>query len=244
MNYAGSLKGGGSLQSKSLKWVALFAAAMAYVEAAAVVYLRRILGVTDLIRDMAPFDPQIARVEVGRELATLIMITALGWALGRSWQARWAFACYAFGLWDIFYYVWLRVLLRWPGSFLDPDVLFLIPLPWWGPVLSPVLIALLAVIGGAMAARIDDRGGVIRPGPARWAAFLAGTFTVLYAFMADALAALPASAEDLGRLKPTAFLWPVYLIGLGLMSWSVFSALRAAQVKLIPLAPPAARPAP
>ncbi len=231
MNCAGSLEGGGSLQSKSLKWVAVFAAAMAYVEAAAVVYLRRILGVTDLIRDMAPFDPQIARVEVGRELATLIMIAALGWALGRSWQARWGFACYAFGLWDIFYYVWLRVLLGWPGSLLEPDVLFLIPLPWWGPVLSPLLIALLAAAGGALAVRIDDRGWAIRPGPARWAAFLAGTFTVLYAFMVDAIAALPASAEELGRLKPTAFLWPVYLSGFALMVWAVFSALRAATVQ-------------
>jgi hypothetical protein len=216
------------LQSKSLRWVAVFAVAMAYVESAAVVYLRRVLGVTDLIRDMAPFDPQIARVELGRELATLIMIAALGWALGRSWQARWAFACYAFGLWDIFYYVWLKVLLGWPGSLLEPDILFLIPLPWWGPVLSPVLIAILAVAGGAMAVRIDDRGWAIRPGSARWAAFLAGTFTVLYAFMADAIAALPASAEELGRLKPTAFLWPVYLIGFALMVWAVFSSLRAA----------------
>jgi hypothetical protein len=230
MTRAVSLKGGGSLQSKSLKWVAVFAVAMAYVESAAVVYLRRILGVTDLIRDMAPFDPQIARIEVGRELATLIMITALGWALGRSWQARWAFACYAFGVWDIFYYVWLRVFLGWPSSLLEQDVLFLIPLPWWGPVLSPLLIAILAVAGGAKAVRIDDLGGTIRPGPARWAAFLAGTFTVLYAFMADAIAALPASAEELGRLKPTSFLWPVYLPGFALMVWAVFSALRAGTV--------------
>jgi len=219
------------VQAKSLKWVALFAAGMAYVEAAAVVYLRRVLGVTDLIRDMAPFDRQIACVETGREVATLIMIGALGWAVGRSWQARWAFACFTFGLWDIFYYGWLRVLLCWPRSLFEPDVLFLIPLPWWGPVLSPVLIALLAAVGGAMAVRQDDRGYAIRPGPARWAAFLAGTLAALYAFMADAIAALPASTEELGRLKPTAFAWPVYLIGLILMSWSVFSALRGAQPK-------------
>ena len=217
------------MQSRSLKWVAVFAVAMAYVEAAAVVYLRRILGVTDLIRDMAPFDPQIAGVELGRELSTLIMITALGWALGRSWQARWAFACFAFGMWDIFYYVWLKALLGWPSSLFEPDILFLIPLPWWGPVLSPLLIALLAVVGGAMAVRIDDRGGAIHPRSAQWAAFLAGTFTVLYAFMADAIAALPASSEELGRLKPTAFLWPVYLIGFALMAWSVTSALRSAR---------------
>ena len=42
--------------------------------------------------------------------------------------------------------------------------------------------------------------------------------------MADAFVALPASAEELGRLKPTTFLWPVYLAGLALMSWSVLQA--------------------
>jgi len=217
-----------AVQSRRLVWVALYAGAMAYVEAAAVVYLRRVLGVTDLIRDVAPFDAFISRVEVGRELSTLIMIAAVGWAVGRSAQARWAIAWFAFGLWDIAYYFWLRVFLGWPTSLLDPDILFLIPLPWWGPVLTPVLIALLGVAGGAWAVAIDDAGGVIRPGPVRWTAFFGGTLIVLYAFMADAISALPASAEQLGRLKPTAFLWLVYASGLLLMTWSALSSLLAA----------------
>lgn len=217
------------MQTRSLRWVAIFACAMAYVESAAVVYLRRVLGVTDLIRDVAPFDPLIAGIEVGRELATLIMIAALGWAVGRSTQARWAIAWFTFGLWDIFYYVWLRVFISWPGSLLDPDVLFLVPLPWWGPVLTPILIALLAVVGGIWAVRLDDAGLTIRPGPVRWVAFFAGNIIVLYAFMADAIHALPASSEELGRLKPTAFLWLVYGSGLMLMCWSALSALWAAQ---------------
>jgi len=212
------------MQSRRLKWVALFAVTMAYVEAAAVVYLRRIYGVTDLIRDMAPFDPPIARIELGRELATLIMIGTLGCSVGRSRQSRWGFACFVFGMWDVFYYLWLKVMLGWPGSLLEPDILFLIPLPWWGPVLTPVLIAILASVGGALAVIAEDRGATIRPGLAQWSAFVAGSLAALYAFMADAFAALPASAEELGRLKPTTFLWPVYLAGLALMSWSVLQA--------------------
>lgn len=219
------------MQWKKLRWVAVFAAGMAYVEAAAVVYLRRVLGVTDLIRDVAPFDPLIARVELGRELATLIMIVALGWAIGRSAQARWGFAFFTFGLWDLFYYVWLKVLLGWPHSLLEPDILFLIPLPWWGPVLTPILIALLAVVGGALAVRQDDRGIRLRPGPAHWAAFLAGSLAALYAFMADAIAALPASAEELGRLKPTAFPWAVYGVGFAMMAWSVLSCVRGVRAR-------------
>jgi hypothetical protein len=213
------------MQGMKLRWVALFAAGMAYVEAAAVVYLRGVLGVTDLIRDVAPFDPHIARLELGRELATLIMIATLGWAVGRSTQARWGFAFFTFGLWDILYYAWLKVFLDWPHSLMEPDLLFLIPLPWWGPVLTPVLIALLAVVGGVLAVRLDDRGVQVRPSPAHWALFLAGSLASLYAFMADAIAALPASPEELGRLKPTAFAWPAYGVGFAMMAWSVLSCM-------------------
>jgi len=78
------------------------------------------------------------------------MLLSIGWIAGNMFQSRVAFAFITFGLWDIFYYIWLRVFIGWPQSILEPDLLFLIPLPWWGPVLSPVLIALLMVIGGIL----------------------------------------------------------------------------------------------
>src|SRR2546426_11057599 len=86
---------------------------MAYVEAAAVVYLRRIYGISDLLRDIAPYDLRIAAIELGREAATLVMILAVGLAAGRSLQARLGFACVVFGTWDIVYYVWLRLMVGW-----------------------------------------------------------------------------------------------------------------------------------
>jgi len=215
------------VQARKLMWVAVYAVAMAYVEAAAVVYLRRIYGIVDLLRDVAPYDPRIAGIELGREAATLVMILAVGLAAGRSVQTRLGFACFAFGTWDIVYYVWLRVMLGWPDSLLAPDILFLIPLPWWGPVLSPVLVALLSVVGGALAVVRDDRGRALRPDTAAWAALLAGAVAILYAFMADALHVLPASAEALGRLRPTAFDWPVFLAGYLAMIWAVRRAGRS-----------------
>ncbi|MGD2080540.1 MAG: hypothetical protein PVJ36_05370, partial [Nitrospirota bacterium] len=45
---------------------------------------------------------------------------------------------WCFALWDIFYYVFLRVWLGWPRTMMDMDVLFLIPGPWVAPVLLPV----------------------------------------------------------------------------------------------------------
>jgi hypothetical protein len=129
-------------------WVSAFSIAMAYLEGAVVVYLRRVYGITNFILQDPPFDKQIAVIEVGRELATLVMLLCVGWIAGKTFQSRVGFIFITFGLWDIFYYIWLRVFIGWPQSIIEPDLLFLIPLPWWGPVLSPVLIALLMVTVG------------------------------------------------------------------------------------------------
>ncbi len=217
------------MQARRLGWVALFALAMAYLEAAVVVYLRRIYGITDLVRDVVAYDPRLAAVEAGREAATLVMLFAVGLVAGRSPQARLGFALFAFGLWDILYYAWLFVLIGWPATLLDQDILFLIPLPWWGPVLSPVLIAVLAAAGGALTVVLDDRGRALRPGPAGWCALGAGIAAALYAFMADALRALPADPETLSRMRPTAFNWPVYAAGLLAMAFALWTSRRPAR---------------
>ena len=56
----------------------------------------------------------------------------------------------AFGVWDIFYYVFLKIIYDWPKSLFDWDILFLLPLPWWGPVLAPVCIAALMIVWGTL----------------------------------------------------------------------------------------------
>lgn len=210
------------MQGRKLWPVGFLALAMAYAEAAVVVYLRRLFGIEDLVRDVPPLDRLVVQVEVGREAATLLILLAAGWAAGRTLQARLGFACFAFGLWDIFYYAWLKVLLGWPPSLLAPDILFMIPLPWWGPVICPVLVAALAAAGGARAVILDDRGVPIRPRPAEWAVAALGTLAILHAFMADALALLPASLQALNEMRPGPFGWPVFLAGLAALSWAVW----------------------
>ena len=138
-------------------WVVVYAIAMAFVEAAVVVYLRQIL---------APGDPTVSTpttgvsaipvVEAFREAATIVMLLAVGvLAGGDTWERFLWFSC-AFGIWDIFYYVWLRVLIGWPVSVFSWDVLFLIPVPWTAPVLAPVIISLGLVVGSQ-----DEGEGVL-----------------------------------------------------------------------------------
>lgn len=204
---------------------------MAYLESAVVVYLRRIYGISDLILSVPQFDPQLGAIELGRELATLVMLLTVGWAAGKRFQSRLGFSVFAFGVWDIFYYIWLRVFIGWPQTVFDPDLLFLLPLPWWGPVLAPVLIALLMVIVGALAVIKDEHGLRLLPSFMDWAILAGGVLIMLYAFMADALAALPTNAQTLGQLRPSEFNWSVYLVGLAMLCLFIWRITKSTQPK-------------
>jgi hypothetical protein len=197
-------------------WVSVFSIAMAYLEAAVVVYLRRVYGITNLILQVPLFDKEIAAIEVGRELTTLVMLLCIGWIAGETFQSRVGFTFITFGLWDIFYYIWLWVFIGWPQSIIEPDLLFLIPLPWWGPVLSPVLIALLMVTGGIIAVIKTEKKQTLHIDTWFWVCLITGVLILLYTFMADALIAFPADASTLSGLKPSQFNWPVYFLGFGL----------------------------
>lgn len=214
---------------KKILPVFFYAVAMAYVEAAVVVYIRRIYGISNLLLDMPSFDPVLAPVEVGRELATLIMLLAVGWAVGKSPQSRISFAFIIFGVWDIFYYIWLRLFIGWPISLFSPDILFLIPLPWWGPVIAPVLIACLMIVGGVIAVIAEDRGRRIKFSITEGAALISGILIMLYSFMEDALSILPADAETLSQIRPSGFNWLIYIIGLILVGYGVVHAVWGAQ---------------
>lgn len=199
------------------RWVAvlIYALAMAWVEAAVVLYLRTLTGHLDPYQahPLPNFD-HLAGPEVIREAATLVMLATVGWLAGPTRRSRLGFGVFAFGVWDIAYYVFLVPLTGWPHSLLDWDVLFLIPLPWWGPVLAPVLIASLMILGGSLLALNDTRQ---RPlWPARWAmvAGTAGSLLALYVFMADALRVVGDGAEALRNLLPTHFRWGLFLVAL------------------------------
>jgi hypothetical protein len=140
-----------------------FAIAMGHLEAVVVVYIRRLLDVVPmpehLDADFVSRMPDwLIATEQGREAATIVMLLALGWLVGRSPLAKLGTFLYAFGVWDIFYYVSLKVLIGWPASLQTRDCLFLIPNPWYAPVWLPVSISLV-MIAIALALFASSRGG-------------------------------------------------------------------------------------
>jgi hypothetical protein len=209
--------------------VVLYAVGMAVVEAAAVLYLRTIYGGIDPLGPRhSPFDPlpDFARVELVREAATLVMLASVGWLAGRGLGGRVGAFALAMGVWDIGYYVVLWQLSGWPASLLAPDVLFLIPLPWWGPVLAPVLSASIMVLAGAAMLARDLGDGLPRLTAHAGGLILVGVGVCLGAFMADALVALGRGglAAAVAVRWSMHFPWPLFGLGVllctaGLASW-------------------------
>jgi hypothetical protein len=199
--------------------VVTFAVAMAWMESATVVYLRLLVGrINPYQADPLPVSVGLGNTELIREAATMIMLLAAGLLAGRTWRSRLAYALIAFGVWDIFYYVFLAIISAWPRSLLDWDVLFLIPLPWWGPVLAPMLIALLMIVGGTLVVHADRLEHPIWPDWKVWALNLSGVILALIIFMLPALHSLANGTPSVRQALPTEFYWLPFSIALLLMA--------------------------
>jgi hypothetical protein len=170
---------------KTIICVTIFAIALAFAESAVVVYLRAIYYPEGFSFPLKAFTDYKVLVEILREVATLFMLTAVAYLAGRRFWERFAYFMISFGIWDIFYYVWLKVLLDWPSSMFDWDVLFLIPLPWIGPVIAPVSIAILMIVFGLCIIYSFQEDEEISPGWVSYILASAGVLIVLYSFMYD-----------------------------------------------------------
>ena len=208
-------------------FVVVYAAAMAWVEAAVVFYLRKMVyRIEPYQATPLPEFGGIAPAEMIREFATLIMLLTVGWLAGQTRRARLGYCLLAFGVWDILYYVFLKVLTGWPRGVFDWDLLFLLPLPWWGPVLAPICIAVLMILWGTAVTQFEWS----QPAPAdsrrAWTLAALGTATALYVFMADAIRVVDQGGVAIRNVLPQQFNWPLFLVALALMAAPVVEVWR------------------
>jgi hypothetical protein len=192
-----------------LPWLIIYAIAMAYVESAVVVYLRAIYYPTGFAFPMAPMPPDMVAIERGREAATLVMLLGIAMLADTDRWSRFLAFCVSFGVWDLFYYAWLWLLLGWPPSLFTWDVLFLIPVPWIGPVLAPVIVSIALVVGGLLLLRRRARGEVLYFPVPLWILLVTGGLLVLSSFVLDSHVALL-------QLEPPPFRWGLFGTGVTL----------------------------
>ncbi len=167
-------------------WILIFAIAMGYLESAVVVYLRELYYPEGFNFPLNPMTQIITMTELFREAATLIMILAISILAAELWLHRFAWFLVVFSVWDLTYYVFLKVLLGWPESIFTIDILFLLPSIWTGPVIAPVINSLTMIVVAVVILK-SKKGSLplIRLSGFIWSLLLVGSLIILIAYMKE-----------------------------------------------------------
>jgi hypothetical protein len=165
--------------------VTIFSIAMAYLETAVVIYLRELLYPGGFKFPLAPMPGRLALTEILRELATIMMLIGAGALAGKTFSQRFAWFIYAFGIWDIFFYVFLKILTDWPESLMTWDLLFLIPTTWTGPVISPVIVSLTMISLAMVILNFSTGDFISRIDITEWILLISGSLVLITGFTWD-----------------------------------------------------------
>ena len=211
---------------KQLCWLIIFSIAMAYLEAAVVVYLREIYYPEGFSFPLTPINNDMVITEFWREIATIVMLAGIGILTGNSSSQRFAFFLLTFAIWDIFYYAFLYVLISWPSSLYTWDILFLVPIPWVGPVITPIMVSLIMIMLASSIIYYKKNLNL-----KQWLLAVLGSMVVIISWVLDFWkfssnqfpnAAWTLSSEDelFGSTEqyiPTSFNWYIFMIGILLL---------------------------
>jgi hypothetical protein len=224
------------MQMKTLKWLTIFSIAMGYMESAVVIYLRKIYYPQGFQFPLVPLEGNILLVEIFREAATIIMLLGIGILSGKTASLKFAYFIFCFAIWDIFYYIFLWLFIGWPESLFTWDILFLIPFPWVGPVITPCIVSLTMLLLALSIIRFQHSGIDTRLKVKEWILFSAGSFVIVLSFVWDFLshvnemkssqitASLTGEQNMLSEISnyvPEEFNWPVFLIGEAIILYGI-----------------------
>jgi len=194
---------------RRLFWAGIFGITMGYFEASVVVYLRAIYYPEGFSFPLAVGRTDLLLVELGRELMSIGMILAVAALAGRNLFERFSIYCFIFGVWDILYYIFLKLTINWPPSLFTWDILFLIPVPWVGPVWAPVLCSLCFIISCILIVRCEDRGRPVRPSLLEWAMAISGGIIIILSFCEEYRIVIAGG-------EPESFCLPLFFLGIAL----------------------------
>ncbi|MFC2061016.1 hypothetical protein ACFLUV_00720 [Elusimicrobiota bacterium] len=172
-------------KNNKLLQLLIFGIAMGFLEAAVVVYLREIFYPAGFSFPLNVISPQVLLIEQLREITTIIMLVVLAGFSGRNFYERLVSFLYLFGIWDIFYYVFLKVTLNWPGSLVTWDILFLIPVTWIGPVLAPVICSVTMIFLALLIDNLQRKKHDLKIERKEWILMVSGASIIFVTFIYD-----------------------------------------------------------
>lgn len=221
---------------KTIVWLTVFSIAMGFLETSVVVFLRKLYYPEGFKFPLIPVTRDIATTEFFREIATIIMLIGAGVMAGKNSIQRFVFFLYSFAIWDIFYYVFLKILLNWPESLFTWDILFLVPVPWVGPVIAPCLISLSMIVLTLVVVYFQEKGKHVYITFKEWILLIVGSITAIISFMWDYIIYISNYGEDRGiwtlssnknmfdevkNYVPQAFNWWLFWVGQGVICLAI-----------------------
>ena len=168
---------------KNILLILILSIAFAYIESAVVIYLRSLYYPNCFPFPLQTFNNSHLLIELGREVSTIIILIGLGYIVGKNFLQRFAFFMFAFGIWDIFYYIWLKLFINWPESFFAWDILFLIPLPWLGPVLSPIIVSVCLIISSMIVIHFETQDYPIIVKTIDWVILIFAGIIIIFSYL-------------------------------------------------------------
>lgn len=215
-----------SALKKTLLLLTLFSIAMGFLESSVVIYLRELYYPDGFRFPLVPIPHNIALIEFLREAATLVMLITIGILTGKNTAQRFGFFLFCFAVWDIFYYIFLKLFLNWPESLFTPDILFLIPVPWVGPVIAPCIASLTMIVLTVMVVYYEEKKVTTAIKRLEWALLISGSLLMIGSFTRDYFVYLsnqtnsawtPGSGNKLFaeflNYVPQTFTWPLFIAG-------------------------------
>ena len=227
--------------TKTILWLTAFSIAMGYLETAVVVYLRKIYYPEGFLFPLTPITADIAIAEFWREAATVVMLIGIGVLAGKNSLQRFAFFIYSFAIWDIFYYVFLKVLLDWPESLLTWDILFLIPIPWVGPVIALCIVSLTMIALTLLIVYYQERGKHIYFSFLDKMLLITGSIVVIVSFVWDYITYLSVNGankaawtlssnsdmfNEISAYVPVSFNWWLFALGEAILLSQIFLLIK------------------
>jgi hypothetical protein len=220
--------------TKTIIWLTLFSIAMGFMETAVVVDLRELYYPKGFDFPLMPIAPKIALKEFLREAATIIMLAGIGILAGKNKMQRFAFFIYAFAIWDIFYYVFLKLLLDWPESLFTWDILFLIPIPWVGPVLAPCIVSLTMIALSYFIIHFQEKNYEVEFKWKEYSLLLLGCQIIIGSFLWDYIEShtisqiwMPSSEnellKDMANYIPQAYNWWIFWFGEAILLYGIWT---------------------